>query len=441
MNIAVTQFLLLLLRFRTRYDDKPGSKRAQFCWEGNQMYPQLDRELHFGFQKNGSLVVARCKEDEVILQELMERGAINGVKNLRLLGQKELREMEPSITDDAISALYSPDAGTVTPYEFTIAVAENAADNGIEFRLSREVTDIFKEEDGSFVVKATHHPTLVAGNSTLAAACAGLLLVSCLAWLFVSIGQDIPQTLEDIEGLAAQLLSTVAALAFAVYVGFIQKQTVTRKEKIKTKHIVNAAGCFSDKIANMVGPCDFEMKPRMGEYLLLHKDQGKFCRHIIFPAPGVLGKGVVTQPTLWGNLLLGPTARDCHNPDQMKRSVDDICQELLSKTREMIQGFDPTKVIHSFAGARAKSSRGDWVIEEHPDVPRFIQAAAIDSPGLAGSPAIALEVVRLLKTSGLSLPKYEGFNPFRKPIITPKVGHCCCIRDCTSPFLPRALFL
>ena len=41
------------------FDDKPGSLRAKYCWPGNQMFPQLDRELHFGFQRNGSLVVAK----------------------------------------------------------------------------------------------------------------------------------------------------------------------------------------------------------------------------------------------------------------------------------------------------------------------------------------------------------------------------------------------
>ena len=44
--------------------------RAKYCWAGNQMFPQLDRELHFGFQRNGSLVVARTDEDRLLLQEL-----------------------------------------------------------------------------------------------------------------------------------------------------------------------------------------------------------------------------------------------------------------------------------------------------------------------------------------------------------------------------------
>lgn len=57
------------------------------------MFPQLDRELHFGFQQNGSLVVAKNEEDEIMLQELIERGKKNGVDGLRIVRGQELREV------------------------------------------------------------------------------------------------------------------------------------------------------------------------------------------------------------------------------------------------------------------------------------------------------------------------------------------------------------
>ena len=124
------------------YDDKPGTVKSKYCWKGNQMFPQLDRELHFGFQQNGSLVVAKSKEDMKLLDTLMARGDINKVKNLQILNRQELLEKEPWIHDDAIGALYSPDAGTITPYEYTIALAENAVDNGVELKIRRRVTNI-----------------------------------------------------------------------------------------------------------------------------------------------------------------------------------------------------------------------------------------------------------------------------------------------------------
>ena len=79
------------------YDDKPGSLHAKFCWPGNQMFPQLDRELRFGYQLNGSLVLATNQGELKILDELMERGRQNGVQRLRIVQKEELFEMEPAL--------------------------------------------------------------------------------------------------------------------------------------------------------------------------------------------------------------------------------------------------------------------------------------------------------------------------------------------------------
>ena len=66
--------------------------KSKYCWPGNQLFPQLDRELHFGYEQNGSLVVAKGEEDEQILEELMQRGYENGVENCRIIGREELLE-------------------------------------------------------------------------------------------------------------------------------------------------------------------------------------------------------------------------------------------------------------------------------------------------------------------------------------------------------------
>ena len=98
------------------YDDTPGGLHAKFCWPGNQMFAQLDKELRFGYQLNGSLVVAFNDDDIKHLEELKKRGETNGVQNLRIVDQAELRKMEPHINQEATAALYSPDAGNVIPY-------------------------------------------------------------------------------------------------------------------------------------------------------------------------------------------------------------------------------------------------------------------------------------------------------------------------------------
>ena len=93
------------------YDDKIGSIKAKHCWNGNQMFPALDKELKFGYLQNGSLVIARSKDDVAHLKQLYDRGQKNGVKNLRIIQKEELHQMEPYLADDCIAALYSPDAG------------------------------------------------------------------------------------------------------------------------------------------------------------------------------------------------------------------------------------------------------------------------------------------------------------------------------------------
>ena len=103
-------------------------------------------------------------------------------------------------------------------------------------------------------------------------------------------------------------------------------------------------------------------------------------------------------------------------------SVGEIQEYILSKCRKLVPSFDAKETSHAFCGARAKSSLGDWIIEPSVKYGQFIHVAGIDSPGLAGSPAIAKEVIRLLEEAGLSIKANSYFDPNRAPIITPKDG-------------------
>lgn len=384
------------------------------------MFPKLDEELHFGYFKNGSLVVARSKEDEETLETLMKQGEKNGVKNLKIVRGKELKEMEPALTDDATAALYSPDAGIVIPYEFAIALAENAADNGVEFRIRRQVTGIDILDDGEGFKVHVDHTDIIPPPSPPAPTQLG----------YVALILAVLPLVAPVDPL------TCLSLAVAViFFGFVSHHRTTtdhhrkhhnhgptsQTEVIRTKYVVNAAGGFSDKVAQMVGDNSFTIKPRFGEYLLADKTEGQNVKHTLFPAPGPKGKGVLAQRTLWGNACYGPTARDYNEPVPTNQET---ISYLFTKCKELVPTLEATRIFHSFTGKRAKSTRGDWIIEEAPGVPGFIHAAGIDSPGLAGSPAIALEVLELLRKAGckeLSQPN-PLFDPQRAPIVTVKDG-------------------
>ena len=73
--------------------------------------------------------------------------------------------------------------------------------------------------------------------------------------------------------------------------------------------------------------------------------------------------------------------------------------------------------IRNFAGLRATSDRGDFIVEEAKDVKGFIDAAGMKSPGLSSAPAVALEVIKLLKGSGLKAEKNKDFNGSRKSVV------------------------
>ena len=130
------------------YDAAEGSLMAKLNVRGNEMMDALARDLDIPFKRTGSLVICLHEEDQPQLQTLYERGGRNGVPGLRILGREKLKDMEPNISDEACAALYAPTAGIICPFELNIAMAENAAMNGVEFRFNTEVQDLKSTEKG-----------------------------------------------------------------------------------------------------------------------------------------------------------------------------------------------------------------------------------------------------------------------------------------------------
>lgn len=136
------------------FDAMPGTLMAKLNVEGCAMYPELSEKLHFDYKNNGSLVVGFCDEDMDHIKKLYERGLANGVKDLKIIGQEELRAMEPNISEEAAGALLCESAGIVSPYQATWAIAENAVINGVKLFLENEVHSISipNEKNPDFVI-------------------------------------------------------------------------------------------------------------------------------------------------------------------------------------------------------------------------------------------------------------------------------------------------
>ncbi|MGG7164832.1 NAD(P)/FAD-dependent oxidoreductase [Clostridium ihumii] len=126
------------------FNNKPGSLMAKFCVEGNQGFDKVAKELNIPFKRTGKLVTGFSDEDIKVLEELKEKGDKNGVKGLEIVSEKRIKELAPNVK--GTKALYSPMTGILDPFIYTIALAENACENGVEFYLGREVKEIKRKE-------------------------------------------------------------------------------------------------------------------------------------------------------------------------------------------------------------------------------------------------------------------------------------------------------
>jgi glycerol-3-phosphate dehydrogenase len=188
------------------------------------------------------------------------------------------------------------------------------------------------------------------------------------------------------------------------------------EEIIAADYIVNAAGLFSDDLARMFGDDYFSIRPRKGEEYIFDLSVKDLVKSTIFPVPGQVSKGILVIPTAAGNLMMGPTGDDVEDKEDLGTSLDGF-QRVLAGARSLVPSLDPRKIIAQFAGVRAASDRGDFIVELSPNVPGLLHLAGIESPGLTAAPAIAADVPRLLAEAGLELEAKEDFQPRREGVV------------------------
>ncbi|WP_240259854.1 NAD(P)/FAD-dependent oxidoreductase [Clostridium perfringens] len=130
------------------YNEKIGTLKAKLNIEGNKIFDDLSRDLQFPFKRNGAFILAFKDEEMKTLESLKENGEKLGVEGLEILTREEALNIEPNLNKEIVGALNVKTSGIVSPYEMTIALAENAAENGVEFKLNSKVTNIEKISEG-----------------------------------------------------------------------------------------------------------------------------------------------------------------------------------------------------------------------------------------------------------------------------------------------------
>ncbi len=330
-------------------DLKPGSNKVKYNMRGNKLYDSLSKELDVPIHKCGQVVLFTKKIQKLIYPIIVLRGNKNNIP-LQMLSPKQVKDFVGNPGYNC-GAFLCPGAGIVNPFLMTIALAENAAANGVKICLNTAVLSI--ENDGEKV-----------------------------------------------------------------------KSVKTNRGTIYPKVLINAAGVFSDRIAEMAGDRFFTIHPRKGVEAVIDSKVSSMTKSVVgkFALKSSSGKdhtkggGVIL--TIDRNLLIGPNATEVIDREDDSTTRDEL-EEVYKKQSQLTPDLKRGDIITYFAGIRAATYEENFIVEKSPVIKNLVQAAGIQSPGITAAPAIA-EDITAFTLDILGLDKQTAikgnFNPYRKGI-------------------------
>ncbi|WP_399881671.1 NAD(P)/FAD-dependent oxidoreductase [Streptomyces sp. BBFR51] len=171
--------------------------------------------------------------------------------------------------------------------------------------------------------------------------------------------------------------------------------------EVRARWVVNAAGLGADRIDRLFGHDRFTVTPRRGELFVFDKLARPMVDRIVLPVPSFRGKGVLISPTIYGNVMLGPTAEDLTDRTDTSTSEDGY-DFLLTKGERLMPRLLAEEVTAAYAGLRAAIDHPDYLIEATP-AQRYLLVGGIRSTGLTAGIAIAEHARTLLEEAGLAL--------------------------------------
>ncbi len=185
--------------------------------------------------------------------------------------------------------------------------------------------------------------------------------------------------------------------------------------RVRCRYIVNAAGLRADEINGLMGHGEFTVAPRRGELIVFDKFARPLVNHIVLPVPTAVTKGVLISPTVYGNVMLGPTAEDLSDKTDTGTSERGL-RALWEKGEALMPALMREEVTATYAGLRPATQHSDYQIRLHAEQ-RYVCAGGIRSTGVSGCLGIAEYVVGLLNDAGLALRAKADFRPVHMPYI------------------------
>ena len=346
------------------------SQKLKYCVAGNNMYDQLAKDLHVPFEHNGQVTFAHNYWEKFILRFIKIKGKKMGIGKTKIMSRKELLEIEPSIPSWSKGGLYMGTGGITCPHKMTVAMAENAIENGAEICLNTAVLSMDVEDD-------------------------------------------------------------------------VVKSVKTNRGTIYPKTIVNAAGVYSDVIAQMANDRTFTIHPRTGTDMITDKKVGWMVNTSMGKTPFTLSpaqlktipnnpvarlkaiiknlhshsKGVGSIHSVDGNMLVGPNADEIIDREDFSTRRE-VVENIIKVQQEVAPKFKASDIIAYFSGVRGPTYEEDFVVRKGIKTKNIFEAAGIQSPGVTAAPAIAVDITKWIKeyleSKNIIVEENINYNPVRK---------------------------
>lgn len=337
--------------WHTGYDAKPGSLEAKLLRRSYALMKDYLSEANIAHEVLGGLLIAWNQEQFDTLPKLLKQAHDNGETDVRIISAEEIHQREPHINKGALGGLYVPGEGILCTFSVPLAMAYQAVENGVELFLNFRVSEIRPSTTDDRRYSSSTMWTIVNGQSSI----------------------------------------------------------------VESRYVINAAGLFSDEINAHFGKTSFKVTPRRGQLIVYDKMARPLVNHVLLPVPTSITKGVLISPTVYGNILLGPTAEDL--PDKTAtETTEDGLKFLIEKGRQILPQLLDEEVTATYSGLRAATEHSDYQIEMDASL-RYLCLGGIRSTGISGAMGIAEYGVELLRDAGLELKLKPEFKTVKLPTI------------------------
>jgi glycerol-3-phosphate dehydrogenase len=201
----------------------------------------------------------------------------------------------------------------------------------------------------------------------------------------------------------------------------------TKAGPVQANHVANCAGLYGDVVDKaLTGQQAFSIMPRKGQFIVFDKLAHDLISAIILPVPDERTKGIVMTRTIFGNLLVGPTAED--QQDRDRASVDTAVLRQLQQTAiRIVPALEGIPVVATYAGLRPATEEKAYRMRYDADR-HLLVAGGIRSTGLTAALGIGRHLFDLYSRAGNTHAAPRPIHARRVPNLAEHV-----VRDWQQP--------